>query len=75
MGTSKKDQVFKAKGFYVVMNGDEPLTQIHNLWQALRFMSKLVGRQLWTSLWPLVPKYIWHQGFARAWETCRRRTA
>lgn len=48
-------------GRYVVMNGDEPLMQIHNMWDTLfGFVVPLYGRSLWTYLWPRVPRYIWH---------------
>lgn len=49
-------------GRYVVMSGDEPLMQIHNWWQALKFLFWLYGRSMWTPLWPRIPKYIWHVG-------------
>jgi len=59
---ARKTRTLKRKGVYVVMNGDEPLMQIHNLYQTLQFMFPLVGRQLWTGICPFVPRYIWHQG-------------
>lgn len=49
-------------GRYVVMNGDEPLMQIHNWLQTLKFLFRLYGRSIWTLLWPRIPKYIWHEG-------------
>lgn len=55
-----KSKFLKRKGTYVVMNGDEPLMKVHNLWQTWKFMYPLVGRQLWTSLCPFCPNYIWN---------------
>lgn len=55
-----KTRTLKKSGCYVVMNGDKPLMQIHNSWQAMKFVLPLFRRQLWTSLNPTVPKYIWH---------------
>jgi NADPH:quinone reductase-like Zn-dependent oxidoreductase len=55
-----KTKTLKRKGYYVVMNGDEPLMKIHNSWQAMQFVYPLFSRQLWTSMWPFVPKYRWH---------------
>jgi len=49
-------------GKYCTFSGDEPEMKIHTLSHAITFMLKLQWRQLWTRLWPFVPKYIWHTG-------------
>lgn len=61
---AQKSRTLKKRGLYIVMNGDEPLMKIHNMWQVFSFMCPLLGRQLWTFyLWPCSPaKYIWHNG-------------
>lgn len=53
-------KTLKTNGQFVVMNGDEPLMQVHNAWQAFQFSWRLLRRQLWTSMWPMVPNYKWH---------------
>jgi NADPH:quinone reductase-like Zn-dependent oxidoreductase len=57
---ARRTRTLKRNGRFVVMNGDEPHMQIHNSWQTMQFMFRLVGRQLWTSMCPFVPNYIWH---------------
>ena len=57
---AKRTNTLKKRGTFVVMNGDEPHMQIHNGWQTMQFMFRLVGRQLWTAMCPMVPNYIWH---------------
>lgn len=53
----------QGKGKYVTFSGDVREMEVHTYCGAFRFaFGSLLGRLLWTKLWPFVPRWIWHDG-------------
>lgn len=59
---AKNYSILKREGKFVTFSGHNPEMKIHNIWQTCAFMTALQGRVLGSGCWPLIPKYIWHNG-------------
>lgn len=54
------EKLLRRRGKFLAVTADEPLMEIHSLRQAIAVFGPMQWRMLWTRIWPLAPRYVWH---------------
>eukprot|EP01006_Ploeotia_vitrea_P021829 TRINITY_DN54237_c0_g1_i3.p1 TRINITY_DN54237_c0_g1~~TRINITY_DN54237_c0_g1_i3.p1 ORF type:complete len:216 (-),score=26.47 TRINITY_DN54237_c0_g1_i3:88-735(-) len=60
--TASKKRVLKRTGRYITLTGDHRYMVMHSWWDAVKWGCPLLWRNVWTKLWPGVPKYSMFNG-------------